>query len=227
LTTYSATGELVPKLAVKVPSVADGDWVVAPDNSMQLTWKLKPNLKWHDGVPLTADDFVLAHQIFKDSGWTAAIPSGVSFIGEATAPDPQTLILKYPRIVNTASTLTPAEFPPVPRHILEDQVQQGGVPAIANHPVWTIEWVGLGPYKMVSRSLGSQLDAAAFDDYVFGRPKIDRLILKWTQDASALVARMLSGDADMVPNNMEASQAAVLKQQWESAGRGTVNPVPT
>ena len=77
LTTYSATGELVPKLAVKVPSVADGDWVVAPDNSMQLTWKLKPNLKWHDGVPLTADDFVLAHQIFKDSGWTAAIPSGV------------------------------------------------------------------------------------------------------------------------------------------------------
>ena len=38
---------------------------------------------------------------------------------------------------------------------------------------------------------------------------------------------LLSGDVDMVPNNMEASQAAILKQQWESAGRGTVTAVPS
>jgi peptide/nickel transport system substrate-binding protein len=31
----------------------------------------------------------------------------------------------------------------------------------------------------------------------------------------------------MVPNNMEAAQAAILKQQWEAEGRGTVMPVPS
>jgi peptide/nickel transport system substrate-binding protein len=60
---------------------------------------------------------------------------------------------------------------------------------------------------------------------VLGRPKIDRLIIKWTGDPSALVARLLSGDVDMIPNNMEPAQAATLKQQWESQGKGSVHPV--
>ena len=33
---------------------------------MELTWKLRPNVKWHDGIPLTADDFVFGIQVIKD-----------------------------------------------------------------------------------------------------------------------------------------------------------------
>jgi peptide/nickel transport system substrate-binding protein len=227
LTYYEPNGNLAPKLATKIPSIADGDLTVASDGSMELTWKLKPGLKWHDGAPLTSEDFVLAYKIFKDPGWVAAIPSGVGLVGEATAPDPQTLVLRYPRISNQATVAGTSHFPPVPRHRLEDLYLQSGGSAVGNSPVWTTEWVGAGPYRMTSRVLGSQIDAAAFDDYVLGRPKIDRLIIQATNDANAMVLRILSGHTDMIPNNMEPAQAAVLKQEWEAQGKGTVNPVPT
>jgi len=227
LTSWAATGELVPKLATKVPSVADGDWNVAPDGSMEVTWKLRPGIKWQDGAAFTSEDVAFAYQVFRDPAWPASIPSAVGFVSEALVPDPQTLILRYPRVNNGAAVLGTVELPPIPRHLLDEQFRQSGVAGIANHQVWTMDWVGLGPYKIISRALGSQIEGAAFDDYVSGRPKIDRLIIKATNDASALVARVLSGDVDMVPNNMEASQAAVLRQQWEAAGRGTVVAVPT
>ena len=227
LTFFDATGNLVPKLAAKVPSIADGDWTVAPDGSMELTWKLKPGLKWHDGTPFSSEDLVLAFRVFRDPAWAAAIPSAVGFIGEAIAPDPQTLVLRYPRTSNGAAVAGTVEFPPLPRQRLDELFAQAGAAGVGNSPLWTTEWVGLGPYKMTNRILGSQIEGAAFDDYVLGRPKIDRLIIKWTIDASALVSRLLSGDVDMVPNNMEASQAAILKERWESAGLSTVTPVPT
>src|SRR4051794_25851821 len=34
LTAYDGQGTLIPRLARKVPSIADGDWVVSPDGSM-------------------------------------------------------------------------------------------------------------------------------------------------------------------------------------------------
>src|SRR5437879_8860762 len=48
LTVYDVQGRLQPVLAQKVPSVTDGDWKVNPDGSMEVTWKIKPNAKWHD-----------------------------------------------------------------------------------------------------------------------------------------------------------------------------------
>jgi peptide/nickel transport system substrate-binding protein len=122
------------------------------------------------------------------------------------------------------------ELPPVPRHLLERAYAQGGAGAVGNNPVLTVEWVGLGPYKMTGRTLGSQIDAVdavAFDDYILGKPRIERLVIKATNDANALVARLLSGDVDMVPNNLEAVQGRTLKDQWEAQGRGTVVPNPT
>jgi ABC-type transport system substrate-binding protein len=58
LTVYDQDGNLQPRIATKVPSLADGDWKVNPDGSMQVTWKLRPDVLWHDGAPLVADDFV-------------------------------------------------------------------------------------------------------------------------------------------------------------------------
>jgi peptide/nickel transport system substrate-binding protein len=227
LTTFDAVGNVVTKLAAKVPSVADGDWKVSPDGSMEITWKLKPGLKWHDGAAFTAEDLAFSIKLFKDPEWPGTIPSGVVPIAEATATDAQTLVIRYARTNNQATVAGSTELPPVPRHLLEPVYASGGASAASNSELFTTQWVGMGPYRMISRTLGSQIEAAAFDDYVLGRPKIDRLIIKATNDSNALVARLFSGDVDMVPNQMEAAQAATLKQQWESAGRGTVSPMAT
>src|SRR5438067_819778 len=49
MTLLDNQGELQPQLVESVPSLDNGLWKVNPDGTMETTWKLKPNLKWHDG----------------------------------------------------------------------------------------------------------------------------------------------------------------------------------
>src|SRR5438093_12847799 len=56
LTAYDADYNLQPRLASKVPSLADGDWIVLPDGGMELTWKLRPELKLQAVRPLMVVD---------------------------------------------------------------------------------------------------------------------------------------------------------------------------
>src|SRR5437868_67595 len=40
-----------PQLALEAPSIEKGSWVVYPDGTMDVTWKLHSNVKWHDLDP--------------------------------------------------------------------------------------------------------------------------------------------------------------------------------
>src|SRR2546430_7679825 len=66
LTYADPQGTMHPMLAERIPSQDNGDWVIHPDGSMVTTYHLRPNIKWHDGVPLTASDFAFAHQVYLD-----------------------------------------------------------------------------------------------------------------------------------------------------------------
>src|SRR6266498_3918700 len=51
-------------LAERLPQLNTDSWKVAPDGTMETTYRLRPGLTWHDGQPLTADDFVFAWQVY-------------------------------------------------------------------------------------------------------------------------------------------------------------------
>src|SRR5437016_4082880 len=51
-----------PYLAESAPQLNTNSWIVSPDGHMETTYKLRPNLTWHDGQPLTANDFVFAYR---------------------------------------------------------------------------------------------------------------------------------------------------------------------
>src|SRR5436309_7306848 len=56
LTLSDQQSNIVPSVAQKIPSLQDGDWKVT-STGMEVTWKIRPDVKWHDGQPLTADDY--------------------------------------------------------------------------------------------------------------------------------------------------------------------------
>src|SRR5947208_288957 len=56
LTTRDADDELVPRLATELPSVEAGTWRVLDDGRMDVTWRLRTDVKWHDGHGLTCED---------------------------------------------------------------------------------------------------------------------------------------------------------------------------
>src|SRR4030095_12826746 len=60
---YDDQGRALPYLAEALPALNTDSWQVFPDGRMETRYRLKPNLTWQDGAPLTADDFVFAFQV--------------------------------------------------------------------------------------------------------------------------------------------------------------------
>lgn len=228
LAVYNEAGELQPRLARKVPTIEDGDWQLLPDGAMELTWKLRPDAKWHDGAPLNAQDFALGMQIVQDPELPARRARGVNLIASTSAPDAETVVVRWKQPYMLASAGTVELMPAVPHHILGDTYQQGDKQAVVNSPYWAREFVGLGPYRLGAWELGSQVEALAFDQYFLGRPKIDRLILRYFGTPNTLVANLLSGDIDMAPtgSSLDVSHLMSVREAWEPAGTGTATTIP-
>ena len=68
LISFDPEGNFVPVLAAEVPTLQNGG--VARDG-LSVTWKIKRNVQWHDGKPLTADDFVFTWEYAADPATTA------------------------------------------------------------------------------------------------------------------------------------------------------------
>ena len=47
-----------PALAAEPPSIEKGTWRLNPDGTMETTWHLRPNIKWHDSQPFTSADLL-------------------------------------------------------------------------------------------------------------------------------------------------------------------------
>src|SRR4051812_6210389 len=115
LVQIDVNGALIPRAASSVISVEDGSWRVNPDGSMDTTWKLRQDVKWHDGTPLTADDVIFATEAFKDPQATPPDGQANRLMDSMTAPDPHTLQIHWSAIyvdANQAPNLTP-----LPKHL--------------------------------------------------------------------------------------------------------------
>jgi ABC-type transport system substrate-binding protein len=59
-------GRLEPRLGEAVPTLENGLWTLFADGRMQTIWKIRPGAVWHDGTPVTGEDFVLTARIGQD-----------------------------------------------------------------------------------------------------------------------------------------------------------------
>ncbi len=189
---------------------------------MELTWKLRPNAKWHDGTPLTAADFVFGIQIASDRELPLQSDGGVRLIQSATAPDAETLVVRWSEPFFSANQGKPDNMPAVPRHLMQENYQQLDKATFAKHPYWTTEFVGIGPYRLVRWEQGSFTEGLAFDDYFLGRPKIDRVIIRYSYDPNASLAALLSGDLDIATSGLTAQDLENLKRVWDPQAGGTI-----
>ncbi|MSQ23902.1 MAG: hypothetical protein EXR58_05065 [Chloroflexi bacterium] len=221
LTKYDINGNPIPDLAVKLPTVNGDDWKVNPDGTMTVTWKLKSNTFWHDGTPLTAEDFVFGFKVDMDTRFSAAVRGELRSIGSLQAPDPKTLAVNWKfQTMGAGQSDVAGGIRPYPRHLMEPLYETGDIAALQNSPLWLGGWVGLGPFKLTSHTQGSFIDAAAFDQYFGGRPKIDRLVIKYMPDPNSMVAGVLSGDIDVIPggSGIDIPQMLAIREQWGTTG---------
>jgi len=222
LTIYDNQAILQPRLVERIPSVENGEWKILPDGKMELTWKLRPSVRWHDGTPFEAGDVVLGFKIANDPK-LALGTSVLRQISEVAAPDPQTLVVGWRNVFISANDMGLNTLVPIPRHTVATLYDAGDELALTSSPLWGDQWIGLGPYKMVKWDRGSFIELTANDDYFLGRPKIDRVLIRYYGDSRSLIVGTLADDVDVVPvGSMKTEEAHVLKTQWESAGKGNV-----
>jgi ABC-type transport system substrate-binding protein len=211
-----------PYLAEALPVLNTDTWRVLPDGRMETIHRLKPNLSWHDGTPLSADDFVFAWRVYATPvlGVAGSVP--INQMEQVIAPDDRTIVIQWRQTYPEAGTLRET-FQALPRHILQGPFQQADSEAFANHPFWTNEYVGLGPYRLERWEPGTAIEARAFTGHALGQPRIERLSLLFMADPNAAVARLLSGDAHIaIDAFLMYEQGAILQREWGPRNGGTV-----
>jgi len=213
-------GTRFAELAEALPSTADGTWKINADGTMETTWKLRPNINWHDGQPVTSGDLVFGYQAATTPGVTSLGASYLRNISEVVAVDPLTAIVRWSR-PNPAADAPGDNLPVLPRHLLEDKLARGGE-GFQQLPYWTSEFVGNGPFKLDRWMPGDQLLFSAFDDYYRGRPRVDRVIIRVIPDSNTQVANVLAGEIDVtLPSGIDADTGLAVQERWA----GTANQV--
>ncbi len=211
-----------PWFADTLPSIENGLWQVFPDGRMETTWRLRPGLTWHDGVPLTADDLRFTLDVYRDREIGAVVVPAFALIDGAEARDAQTVVLTWQRpfidadafFGSASASAGAARVPPIwllPRHILEPAFQDNKAGFFAL-PYWREAFVGAGPYKMLDWVSGSYAMLGANEAYALGRPRIDQIEVRFFTDRGALKAALLAG-AVQVPMGRGLNVDDVLQIQ--------------
>ena len=213
---WDAEANLVPQLATEAPSRENGG--ISADG-LSVTWKLRKDVKWHDGKPFTADDVVFTWEYAKDPA-TAAYTTGAYTPIKVEKVDDFTVKV----IFNQPTPFWADAFVGVagmilPKHHFGDYVGAKSREAPAN-----LKPVGTGPYKFVDFKPGDIITAERNPDYfVKTQPHFDTLEVKGGGDAvSAARAVLQTGEYDYAWNLQVEDE--VLKRM-ETGGRGKISGV--
>jgi len=189
LLTYKANGDLTGRLATEVPKPSS--------DNLTYTFKLRPDVKWSDGQPLTADDVVYTYRLMYDE---AAFPDVISryrddlktFIASVEAPDKQTVVFKMKKIF--ASFLDDhCNYRVLPKHVLGSITGKAfNTAEFFNGPT-----VVSGPFKFVKWDKDQQVILGRNDLHWGGKPHLDQYIHKKVADAVVLAQQLKTGEIDV------------------------------
>ncbi len=147
-------------------------------------------------------------------------------VEEVLAPDPRTLVIRWSKAYPDAGHLTGRDrnLPALPRHLLEAQFASESIDSFLALPFWTREYVGSGPFRMTRWEPGSFIESVAFDRHATGRPKIERLQLRFVGDSNTALANLLSGEAHMAGDSVATiEQRITLRREWEPRQGGLIH----
>jgi peptide/nickel transport system substrate-binding protein len=189
-----------------VPALADGLPTVSSDS---LTWtvKLKKNLKWSDGSPITADDVVTTVKIQADPNldtdgsfdWTEL--KSVEKVDNLTVK----FVTNHPfapfLAVSLATFVAPASvYGKIdPAKMRKDPTNQN--PGVTG-----------GAYNFVKWVPGSEIDLVANPNFYAGKPHIDKVVERIITNETAGAQALLNGDIQYTPEITSAARASLRNQ---------------
>ena len=213
LAEFDQDGDMIPILAAEIPSIEKG--TVARDGR-SVVWKLKRNVKWHDGRPFTADDVVFNREFAADPAAGCATISSYSDIRAEKLDDHTVRVVFATPQPFWADAFVAGRGLLIPKHHYDAYRGERARQAPAN-----LKPVGTGPYRITDFVPGERIRGAANSDYHEpNRPFFDAIEVKGGGDAvSAARAVMQTGEYDYAWNVQVEDE--ILKR-LEQGGKGVV-----
>lgn len=169
------------------------------DASLTYTFKLRGDVKWHDGEKFTADD--------------------VKFTIEAIM-NPENGSENYPNYIEIKEikVISDTEIAFVlsePNYAFLDYMTMSILPQhkLQGEDMWESAYfknpVGTGPYKLESWDVGQAITMVKNDDYFAGAAKIDTIIFKIVTDDNAKALQLKEGTLDLAQVTPKDAQGFV------------------
>jgi|TARA_B110001454_G_scaffold15701_1_gene14105 peptide/nickel transport system substrate-binding protein len=215
LARYDEKGNLLPWLAVEIPTVGNGG--VAKDLT-SITWKIKKGIKWSDGSAFTADDAVFTYEYCTNPDTGCTQTNYYSDIQSVKALDSHTVKITF----TVAKPFPYAAFVGYNSPILQKAQFAGCQGAKAQecteqnfHPI------GTGPFKVVDFKPNDVIVFEANPNYRdASKPAFGRLVFKGGGDATSAARAVLeTGEMDYAWNLQVEPE---ILSKMEQAGKGTV-----
>ena len=239
LSDIDANGNVFPELAAELPSLENGSVVVDEDaGSMSVTWKMREDVQWADGTPVTADDVIFTYESIADPEMGGWIP-GIDYIDSVEKTGDYSFTVNYASIYTGYLTQFGGEQVVIwPAHYCD--ASQGFAAwdcarqPLSNGPDVLSEWVN-----------GDHMTFTKNEKYFeAGKPSIEKITVRIIPDASVRKTMLINGDADlnmwatepMIAElegqpNVKVSQSPenrwVVRVFFNLAANGTTDPVAT
>jgi peptide/nickel transport system substrate-binding protein len=172
------------------PHLAES-WDLAEDH---VVFRLRQDVRWHDGQPVTAEDVHFTFQMATDEATASLLNSAyLTMVRSATVIDPHTIRFDF-----TAPHSQPLEafwWAPMPRHLLEGV----GAAQLAQAD-FNRQPVGSGPFRFVRWDAGQSVTVEANPDYpeaLGGRPYLDRIVFRVVPEATTRLTELMTGAIDI------------------------------
>lgn len=214
-------------------------WTISP-NKLEITFKIRKGMKWSDGRPITADDWIMTWRIHTDKAVGSNDYDNFFIDGKPIVLrklDDYTIRFIYPK--TDAEAFAIASFAPWPAHVFGPVYQKEGAEGIKK--MWTLnedpaKIVSAGPWVVESYRPGERV-VLKRNPY-FGEwnkdeagnplPYLDRYEIRIVKDVNAALAEFLAGNIDIFnPSTVDhISQIRQAVQQGRLDATIKVNASP-
>ena len=168
-----------------VPSLAES-WDF-DESTLTYTFRLRGDVKWHDGEPFTASDVAFTIEAIRDPANASENAPNYAEVGDIRVLSDTEIafVLSEPNY----AFLDYMTMSILPRHLLEGE------------DMWESDYfkhpIGTGPYKLASWEVGQAIVMEKNPDYFDGPAQIDTVIFKIVTDDNAKALQLTGGELDL------------------------------
>ncbi len=191
LLTADPKGNPLPMLAATVPTVANRG--ISADG-LTVTYHLRKNVRWSDGVPLTVADVKWSWQAIMNANNNVVSRHAYDDITAIDAPDPFTAVVhlkaRFSPFVNSFFAESDQPYMVAPAHVLAKY------PNINQIPFNSAPLVSDGPFKFVEWARGDHVTLARNDGFFLGKPGLEQIVIRIVPEEQTAVNLLRTHDVD-------------------------------